>query len=89
VLGDMAREGELDEDAMDCGVIVGFLNLKKQFCFGDGLRELDNAAENIGLEKVSSSITFPRATGQHTSSAAFNFMRTYVPGKVLSVRYPR
>jgi hypothetical protein len=45
----MLRERELDENSMDCRVIVEFGDLKEKFWLGDGLREFDKVADNVGL----------------------------------------
>lgn len=34
---------------MNFGVIVGFFDLEKELCFCDGLWELDDTAEDVGL----------------------------------------
>lgn len=49
MFGDVTGERKLDEDAMDFGVIVGFFDLKEEFCLCDGLWELDDTAEDVGL----------------------------------------
>jgi hypothetical protein len=49
MFGDVTGERKLDEDAMDFGVIVGFFNFEKELCFCNGLWELDDTAEDVGL----------------------------------------
>lgn len=88
MFGDVTGERKLDEDAMDFGVIVGFFDLKEEFCLCDGLWELDDTAEDVGLVvKLLVVMILLRGKGvEHTSSAAFSFMRTYVPiARILSV----
>jgi hypothetical protein len=82
----MFGKGELDKNAVNCGVIVEFGDLEEKFRFRDRFRILDKVADNVGLEKwdCNQYMAVKIQGNKHTSSAAFSFMRTYVPG--VSVR---
>jgi hypothetical protein len=49
VLGDMFWEGQLDEDAVDGGVVVVLVDTLEELGFGDVFREVDEFAINVGL----------------------------------------
>lgn len=49
MFGDVTGERKLYEDTMDSGVIVGFFDFEKKLCLCDGLWELDDTAEDVGL----------------------------------------
>lgn len=68
---------------MDGGVIVKALDLVEEFALGDGLGEVLDFAFDVGLGRVRTGDEEGRAV-DGTSSAAFNFMRTYVPSAAVS-----
>jgi hypothetical protein len=85
MFGQVARKGKLDEDAVHRGVVVSLCDFLKDLRLGDRFGKVDNLAENVRLYRCSGSVRLQRRmVGDyeiyiHTSSAAFNFMRTYVP----------
>lgn len=48
----MLGERELDEDAVDSGVIVEFVDFLEKFGFGDVFGELDQLAVDVGLQCI-------------------------------------
>lgn len=73
----MAWDGQLDEDTVDCGVIVGSGDLLDELQLGAGFGDIDQGADNVGLVTVSTGPSYEYSqTGSPTSCAAFNFMRT-------------
>jgi hypothetical protein len=62
MFGDVIGQRKLDEYTMNFGVIVGLFDFKKELCFCDSLRELDDTAENVCLvvKLLACDDTFPR-----------------------------
>ena len=87
----MVWKGKLDKDAVNRGVIVESSDLLEELDFADILGQCLQAAFNVGLRVFLSVELSVRCEGNPTSSAAFNFMRTYVPGwvSILHILYTR
>ena len=49
VLGDVFREGQLDEDAVDCGVVIEVVDALEDSSFCDIVGEFDEFAFDVGL----------------------------------------
>lgn len=80
----MGREGQLNENAVDGRVRVDLDDFLEDLRLGDSLGEIDKFAVDVCLEMLSQ--LFASVVGRQrsswfgrTSSAAFSFMRTYVP----------
>lgn len=80
MFGKVARKGQLHEDTVHRGVVVCIVDFLDELCFGNVFRELSKSAKDVCLNSQFVNKVTPEEIclhgRKHTSSAAFNFIRT-------------